>query len=66
VPIGDVGCDGTTGFADAALILQYDGGLLRSLDCAFAGDVNEDGLLNAIDAVLILQFDAGIIPRLPP
>jgi hypothetical protein len=51
---------------DAALILQYDVGLLASLDCRQHADASGDGTINAIDAQLILQYDAGLIPSLPP
>jgi len=63
--LGDVNCDGNTNSIDAALVLQKDAGLIRSLDCEEAGDVNGDRLLNAIDAALILQLDAGIIDEFP-
>ena len=65
-PLGDVNCDGRVGSIDAALILQFDAGLIDSLDCLKSGDVNEDGAINTIDATLILQFDAGLISDLPP
>ena len=65
-PVGDVTCDGLVNSIDAALVLQYDAGLIDSLSCAQNADVNVDGAVNSIDAALILQYDARLIDRLPP
>ena len=63
---GDVNCDGTVSSIDAALVLQYDAGLIASLACQENADVNGDGNINSLDAALILQFVAGLIESLPP
>ena len=57
---GDANCDGLVNSLDAALVLQFDAGLIHSLTCADA-DYNHDGVVNALDAALILQKDAGLI-----
>lgn len=62
--LGDVGCDGVVNSIDAALILQFDAGLIDSLVCPENADVSEDGNINAIDATIILQLDAGLIDSL--
>lgn len=62
---GDVSCDGRVNSVDAALILQFDAGLIESLPCFPAGDLNGDFSVNSVDAALILQIDAGLI-SLPP
>jgi len=64
--IGDANCDGAASAVDAALVLQYDAGIISSLPCAENADVNEDGSINSIDGALILQFTAGLLPSLPP
>ena len=61
---GDANCDGTVNSIDAALVLQFNAGLLGSLPCR--GDVNGDGKVTSIDAALILQFAAGLLDSLPP
>ena len=58
---GDVNCSGNTNSVDAALVLQYDAGLVYSLACAENGDLNDDGDVNAIDAAIILQEVAGLL-----
>ncbi len=63
--IGDVSCDGVINSIDAALVLQFDAGLIPSLACEQGADVNGDGNINSLDAALILQLDAGLIPSLP-
>ena len=64
--IGDVNCDGTANSIDAALILQFDAGLIPSLACVQDADVNEDGFINAIDAALLIQFCVCPLESLPP
>jgi hypothetical protein len=49
---------------DAAIVLQYDAGLLASINAN--ADVNNSGEINPIDAALILQYAADLISRLPP
>lgn len=58
---GDVDCGGTLNSIDAALVLQFDAGLLQSLACPQNGDLNNDGRTNSVDAALILQHVAGLI-----
>ena len=62
---GDVNADGSISTIDAALILQYDAGLLDSLPYPFSADVNVDGDINSVDAALVLQFTAGLLSTLP-
>ena len=63
---GDASCDGSANSIDAALVLQFNAGLLGSLPCEEHADVNMDGSVDAIDAALILQFVAGLLGSLPP
>lgn len=63
---GDVDCRGSVNSIDAALVLQFDAGLLHSLSCPQNGDTNRDGRTNSLDAALILQLAAGLIATLPP
>lgn len=58
---GDVDCNGTVTAIDAALVLQFDAGLIDTSPCIGSSDVNGDGATNALDASLILQFVAGLI-----
>lgn len=62
---GDVSCDGVVNRIDAALVLQYDAGLLAALPCLGNGDISGDRAVNSIDAALVLQIEAGLIGRLP-
>lgn len=62
-PDGDVDCNGRTDSVDAALVLQYDAGLIDSFRCPQAADVNGDGSANGLDAVLILELEAGLLDR---
>ena len=64
--LGDVNGDGEVTVVDAALVLQYEAGLIDSLPCLDAADVNGDGTVDVEDAGLILQFVAGVIGSLPP
>ncbi len=61
---GDVNGDGSVSAIDAALILQFDAGLLDSLPYPGSADVNVDGGVNSIDAALVLQFTAGLLDSL--
>jgi plastocyanin len=63
---GDVDCSGSVNAIDAALVLQFDAGLLHTLHCPQNGDTNRDGRTNSLDAALILQHAAGLIANLPP
>ncbi len=58
-------CDSTVNAIDAALILQFDAGLLSSLPCSQNVDVNHDGHVNSLDALLVLKYSAGLIGTLP-
>ncbi len=60
---GDADCSGVISSVDAALVLQFDAGLIDILTftCLLVADVNEDDAVNAFDATLILQFVAGLI-----
>jgi hypothetical protein len=60
---GDANKDGVTNAIDAALVLQFDGGLTASINDA--ADVNNDGHKDSRDALLILQFVAGLLNHLP-
>ena len=64
--LGDVNDDGRVNSIDAALILQYDAGLVRTLLNAPSADTNLDGRINSIDAALVLQEDAGLLDHLGP
>ncbi len=59
--LGDADCSSSVSSIDAALVLQYDAGLLETLDCQFAADTNSDGTVDSRDALLILQNVAGLI-----
>lgn len=60
--LGDVNDDGEINNIDAAILLQYDAGIIdENATIAGAGDVNGDGEINNIDAALILKYDAGLI-----
>lgn len=58
---GDADCNGVVNSIDAALILQYDAGLISSVPCPDDANFNHDGSINAIDAALVLQTEAGLI-----
>lgn len=63
---GDANCDGKVNAIDAALILQFDVGLLSSLRCQDNAETNRDGRINAIDALRVLQVVAGFMDTLEP
>jgi hypothetical protein len=58
---GDANCDLQIDSLDAALVLQYDAGLVGQLPFLPAADPSKDGIVNSKDAALILQFHAGLI-----
>ncbi len=62
--MGDVNGDTWVDAEDAALIMQYEVGLVdeTNLDVNVA-DVNGDGWIDAEDAALIMQFEVGIIDK---
>ena len=62
---GDPDCDGKSTSIDAALVMQREAGLTKSLPCDAAADVNGDGRIDSVDAALILQFVAGLISGYP-
>ena len=64
--VGDADCNGRVNSVDAALVLQRNAGLLRTLPCERLADANGDGRIDAVDAALILQHVAGLLDRLPP
>jgi hypothetical protein len=64
--IGDVDGNGQVNAIDAALILQFNAGLIGSLPNPGKANVDGTGGINAIDAALILQYVAGLIDALPP
>ena len=62
---GDTSCDGVVNSVDAALVLQFDAGLIVSVPCAAVADISRDGSINSLDAAIILQYDAGLVRRCP-
>ena len=64
--LGDVSGDGIVDSYDAALIQQYDVGMIpgEGLQLSLA-DVSGDGIVDSYDAALILQYDVGMIPAFP-
>ena len=61
VSVGDVNEDGEVDNLDAALVLQYDAGLIDETELSLAyGDMNEDGVVDNLDAVLMLKAAAGV------
>lgn len=64
LPSGDVNCDGGADSTDAALVLQYEAGLLGKLPCLGQADVSLDRVVDSVDASIILQREAGIFPQL--
>jgi CSLREA domain-containing protein len=63
---GDANGDGVIDARDAALILQFDAGLLVFIRYPEEWDVNGDGAVDSRDAALVLQYVAGLIDRWPP
>ena len=63
--VGDVDCSDEVDPVDAALILQFDAALLKSLSCELQGSITSDNRLNALDAALVLQHVAGLIDIAP-
>jgi len=61
VPIGDANGDAVVTAVDAALTLQFDGGLIGTLPSLSGADANHDGIVNSVDAEVILQMVAGLI-----
>ena len=59
--IGDANCDQQVSSVDAAVVLQFEAGLIQNQDCLAYSDVNRDGHTNSVDASLILQHEAGLI-----
>lgn len=59
---GDADCDGRVGGIDAALVLQFEAGLIATLPCRENADMNGDGVINVIDSALMLQYAAGLYP----
>lgn len=57
---GDADCTGAVTSIDAALVLQFDAGMLASLGCPDNADASQDGRTNSADAALILQHVAGL------
>lgn len=62
--LGDPTCDGAINSVDAAVVLQFAGGLANAIVCPLNADVNGDSIVNAVDAALILQVTAGLLDRL--
>lgn len=65
-PVGDVNDDGHVNSVDAALILQYNAGLARTLPNLGSADVNHNGSVNSIDGALVLQYVAGLLTHFGP
>jgi hypothetical protein len=63
---GDANCDLEVDATDAALVLQYDAGLIAGFQECADPDADADQMINSIDAQLILQYSAGFIDGLPP
>ncbi|MBR6593632.1 MAG: hypothetical protein IKK83_00400 [Clostridia bacterium] len=73
--VADVTGDGKVTSLDAAIILRYDAGLVKSFagrdetdsadsngdDVIPLGDVNADGRITSLDAAFVLRYDAGYI-----
>ncbi len=60
--MGDVNLDGWVDAEDAALIMQYEVGLIGDDDLELnVADVNSDGWIDAEDAALIMQLEVGLI-----
>jgi hypothetical protein len=62
---GDANGDGRIDARDAAVILQYNAGLLVFIRYPEEWDVSGDGAVDSRDATLVLQYSAGLIDRFP-
>lgn len=62
--VGDVDCNGVVSVIDAALILQFNAGLLDELRCRGVANVDDEQGIEAVDATLVLQFVAGLLVSL--
>ncbi len=62
--LGDVNGDSFVNSIDATLVLQFDAGILESLEHPELADVNADSSVNSLDAQLVLQYDAGLVQNL--
>ena len=64
--LGDANNDGVVNSIDAAMVLQYDIGMIQANAINLAvSDVNGDGAVNSIDAAMVLQYDIGMIQQFP-
>jgi hypothetical protein len=63
---GDVDGDAGVNSVDAALVLQFDAGLVTELKDEKAADVSGDDIVNSLDAALILQYEGGWISQPNP
>lgn len=61
---GDVNDDDNVTAIDAALVLQFNAGLIDTLANELSADVNGDGDITSVDAALVLQFTAGLLADL--
>ena len=57
---GDVNCDREIDSIDAALVLQFNAGLITSVACPRVADVNQDDKVDSRDAAIILQIEAAL------
>lgn len=58
---GDVNGDNTVDALDAAILLQYDAGLITKSEFVFtSADINSNQVIDAFDASLLLSYDAGL------
>ena len=57
---GDVNCDREIDSVDAALVLQFNAGLITSVACPRVADVNQDDKVDSRDAAIILQIEAAL------
>ncbi|MCH8009353.1 MAG: dockerin type I repeat-containing protein [Chloroflexi bacterium] len=57
---GDANCDREIDSIDAALVLQFNAGLITSVACPRVADVNQDDKVDSRDAAIILQIEAAL------